>query len=424
MSLFTTLFTWGCRGITLIIIIYIFLVAYIKIKLRFWRTQPVFHIYNIGYWLRPPGIIEANMPETENNKYMNHINIKTFKLSDLEEKNTLLLDQFCNFVKNYYAVHSFAQSSESVEYLPTKNNIIGYMAGANHPAYITLYQQPEMLYQNGTAISSINTIKGAISVRSMIICLKGLPAFSLYYVDNLCVHPEMRKKGIAPELIQTLYYNLRKNNRKIVTYMFKREGELNAIVPLTTYDTYGFDISSMIFPNDNDLHASMKVIEIGVPQLTLVVEFIKSQQANFECVILPDITNLANMIKTENIIIYGLITSGKLLSIYVFRNIQLYYDNNNNNNNNNNKKRATECILSLYSYNKELFITGFNIALGKVKERLKLGVVLMEDTAQTDGLIANFKMLGMPLMFRSPTAFFLYNYACYSVRSRKFLILY
>jgi hypothetical protein len=238
----------------------------------------------------------------------------------------------------------------------------------------------------------------------------------------LCVHPEVRKKGIAQELIQTHYYNLRNNNRKIVTCLFKREGDLNAIVPLTTYDTYSFDISSMNFPNDNDLHASMKVIEIGVPQLTLLVEFIKSQQGNFDCVILPDITNLANMIKTENIIIYGLVTGGKLLSIYVFRNIQLYYGIYNNNNNNN--KRATECILSLYSYNKELFITGFNIALGKVKERLKLGVVLMEDTAQTDGLIANFKMLGIPLLFRSPTAFFLYNYACYSVRSRKFMILY
>jgi ribosomal protein S18 acetylase RimI-like enzyme len=362
------------------------------------------------------------MPETENNKYMNHINVKTFNLSDMEEKNTLLLDQFCNFVKNYYAAHSFTQSSDSVDYLPSKNNIIGYMAGANHAAYITLYQQPEMLFQQGAAISSINTIKGAISARAVIICLKGVPAFPSYYVDNLCVHPEVRKKGIAQELIQTHYYNLRNNNRKIVTCLFKREGDLNAIVPLTTYDTYSFDISSMNFPNDNDLHASMKVIEIGVPQLTLLVEFIKSQQGNFDCVILPDITNLANMIKTENIIIYGLVTGGKLLSIYVFRNIQLYYGIYNNNNNNN--KRATECILSLYSYNKELFITGFNIALGKVKERLKLGVVLMEDTAQTDGLIANFKMLGIPLLFRSPTAFFLYNYACYSVRSRKFMILY
>jgi ribosomal protein S18 acetylase RimI-like enzyme len=417
-----SLFTWGCWGIISIIIIYIFLVAYIKIKLRFWRTQPVFHIYNIGYWLRPPGIIDTTMPETENNKYMNHINVKTFNLSDMEEKNTLLLDQFCNFVKNYYAAHSFTQSSDSVDYLPSKNNIIGYMAGANHAAYITLYQQPEMLFQQGAAISSINTIKGAISARAVIICLKGVPAFPSYYVDNLCVHPEVRKKGIAQELIQTHYYNLRNNNRKIVTCLFKREGDLNAIVPLTTYDTYSFDISSMNFPNDNDLHASMKVIEIGVPQLTLLVEFIKSQQGNFDCVILPDITNLANMIKTENIIIYGLVTGGKLLSIYVFRNIQLYYGIYNNNNNNN--KRATECILSLYSYNKELFITGFNIALGKVKERLKLGVVLMEDTAQTDGLIANFKMLGIPLLFRSPTAFFLYNYACYSVRSRKFMILY
>ena len=397
-----------------LLLAYICLVAYIKIKLQFWRTQPVFHIYNLVYWLNPPGIIDTKIPETENNKYMNHINIKTFKLADIEEKNALTLDKCCNFIKNYYAVHSFAQNSDP-EYLPTKNNIIGYMNGANHAAYITVYQEPEVLYQQGAAISSINTIKGVLSARAVNICLKGKgPAFPVYYVDNLCVHPEVRKKGIAPELIQTHYYNLRKNNPKIMTCLFKREGDLNAIVPLTTFETYGFTIATMNFPNDNDLHASMKVIEIGVPQLTLLVEFIKSQQTKFDCVILPDITNLANMIKTENIIIYGLITNGLLLSIYVFRNIQLYYGN----------KRATECILSLYSYNKELFVTGFNIALGKMKSRLKLGVVLIEDMAQADGLIDNFKMLTVPILFRNPTAFFLYNYACYSVRSKSFLMLY
>ena len=59
-----------------LLLLYIFLVAYIKIKLRFWRTQPVFHIYNLSYWIKTPGIIEAGLPLTENNKYMNHINIK------------------------------------------------------------------------------------------------------------------------------------------------------------------------------------------------------------------------------------------------------------------------------------------------------------------------------------------------------------
>jgi len=395
-----------------LILLYICLVAYIKIKLRFWRTQPVFHIYNLSYWVNPPGIIELDLPPTENNKYMNHINIKTYKIADIVD--TLILDQCCHFIKNYYAFHSSTQTLE-VEYTPSKNNIVGHMEGANHASYISVYQTPEFLFQRGEMISSVECIKGVISARVLNISFGATrQKFPLYYVDNLCVHPDFRKSGIAPELIQTHYYNLRKNNSKIRTCLFKREGDMTAIVPLTTYETSIFNVADFMFPDDTALHAAMKVIEIGVPQLVILVDFIKAQQSKFDCVILPDITNLANMLKTENIIIYGLVTNGTLLSIYVFRNIQLYY----------NGRRAVECILALYSFNKELFITGFNIVLGKLKARLNMELILMEDTAQAYGLIDNFKMLGIPVMFRNPTAFFLYNYACYSVKSRKFMILY
>jgi len=382
------------------------------------------------YWLNPPGIINHLLPETENNKYMNHLAIKTYNVADLVDTTSIILDQFCNFVNNFYAFHSFAQRYDS-EYRPKKNDIVGYFEGTNHPSYITLYQKPEMLFQKGQLISSLNVMKGGISARAMNICIKGKgPVFPLYYIDNLCVHPESRKAGVAPELIQTLYYNLRKKNSNIKTYLFKREGDLTAIVPLTTFETYCYDIGGRAprTPTSDEidsrhvpqmgmgdtLHASMNVIEIGVPQLALLVEFIKSQQHNFECVILPDITNLANMIKTENISIYGLIAGGSLLSIYVFRNIQLYY----------NGRRATECILALYSYNKDLFITGFTIALGKVIAKYKVGILLIEDTAQAYGLIANLNVLNVPLLFKSPTAFFMYNYACYSISHRKFMILY
>jgi GNAT superfamily N-acetyltransferase len=350
---------------------------------------------------------------------MNHINIKSFKLSEIDN---LTLDHFCNFIKHYYVasapVHSFAYNSESpiatTVYNPSKSNIIDYMKGSNHESYITLYQEPRLLFQKGEVISSVNNIVGVISARCLNICLKGKFNFQLYYVDNLCVHPEYRGKGIAAEIIQTHYYNLRKNNSKINACLFKREDKLTAIVPLATYNTYCYDISGLIFPDDKSIHASIKVIEIGIQQLPLLVEFINTLKGHFDCVILPDLTNLANMIKTDNIIIYGVITNAKLLSIYVFRNTQLYY----------NSRRSIECILTLYDYNKEIFITGFNIALGKLKNRFKNDIIMIEDNSHSNRLIDNFKILNVLPLFHSPTAFFLYNYACYSVNNRSFLILY
>lgn len=405
-------------SIIIIVVFNLLLTGYLKIKSPFWKTQPIFHIYDILYWIRPPGIISYELPSAT--KYMNHINIKTFKLSEID---TLSLEHFCNFIKHYYianrtasasATHSSPQNSESIKYVPTKNNIIDYMKGSNNESYITLYQEPLLLFENGEVISSVNNIIGVISARSLNICIKGKINFQLYYVDNLCVHPDHRRRGIAPEIIQTHYYNLRKNNSKIMTCLFKREDRLTAIVPLTTYNTYCYDISSLVFPGDKDIHASIKMIEIGVQQLTLLVEFINSLKSKFDCVILPDITNLANMIKSENICIYGLITNGKLLSIYVFRNTQLYY----------NGRRSIECILTLYDYNKEIFITGFNIALGKIKDKFKNNILMIEDNAHSNKLIDNLKLLNVMTLFSSPTAFFLYNYACYSINNRSFLILY
>ena len=44
--------------LTIVIISFIF----IKVKYRFWSSQPIFHIYDIRYWLVPPGIIQRGIP--------------------------------------------------------------------------------------------------------------------------------------------------------------------------------------------------------------------------------------------------------------------------------------------------------------------------------------------------------------------------
>ena len=93
---------------------------------------------------------------------MNHLNIKTYKIADIVD--TLILDQCCHFIKNYYAFHSSTQTLE-VEYTPSKNNIVGHMEGANHASYISVYQTPQFLFQRGEMISSVESIKGVISAR-------------------------------------------------------------------------------------------------------------------------------------------------------------------------------------------------------------------------------------------------------------------
>ena len=58
-----------------IFVILILFKLYVKIKFGFWAYQPVFHRYNLLYWIYPCGIINKELPET--NKFCNFYNITT-----------------------------------------------------------------------------------------------------------------------------------------------------------------------------------------------------------------------------------------------------------------------------------------------------------------------------------------------------------
>ena len=68
-------------GLLIIIVIYV----YIRFKFGFWVIQPVFHIYDLGYMINPPGIINDFLPER--NKYTNFKDIETISRGPYELNN-------------------------------------------------------------------------------------------------------------------------------------------------------------------------------------------------------------------------------------------------------------------------------------------------------------------------------------------------
>ena len=303
-------------------------------------------------------------------------------------------------------------------------------------AFINLYQEPQLLFEKGGPTDKMEEeIISVISARCLNLSFikkgKITKAFPLYYIDNLCVKPEYRKKGIAPEVIQTLHYNISRRNKAVNTYMFKREGQLNAIVPLVCYDTHCFDITYFNETNlKTILNPAMNCIELTVNQLNLLIAFIKEQMQNFECVILPDVSNLMHLIKLEKLLMYGVLFQGELIAVYVFRALELYYEN----------KKTVECIaiLSIKNINQmknitqmkninktEVMVAGFNMSLLRIKARLKIDMILIEETAHSAAVLkAFYSNPHIKFQFKTPTAFFLYNYACYSIKNTKTLLIY
>ena len=355
------------------------------------------------------------MKKLINNKLIQVSNELIDSKDNSKDETGIIIKKVCQFIRDYYIIHN------SATYKPSDQDIISYLQCSNHSSFINIYQESTLVF------SPINNdgpeIIGVITTRVLNVSVrynKDKKAFPVYYVDHLCVKPGYRKKGISPEMIQTFYYTMARTNSKVNAYMFKREGQLTAIVPLVYYDTYSFDIThlnlNLTSTNEYLLHASMNVIEIGVQQLNLVSSFIKEQKHKFDCIVLPDVSSVINLIKLGKIKIYGIIFNTNLIAIYVFRIIELYYSN----------KKTIECFLILSTCKtNDVLIGGFKTSLIKLSKITSFDIVFIENTAHSNSIIND--LLKNPLVqcnFKSPTAFFLYNYAAYSVKNTKSLLFY
>jgi hypothetical protein len=361
--------------------------------------QPVIHYYNILYWFMSDTVIQKELPLL--NKYCNLREIQTFKYQNL----TNLDKQYIiNFLKSY-----FLRTNE-VNYLPTIDSFNANFENHTYPSFISIYSTDTKLfdYSNNNSINTKDIIS-VMTTRPLYITLYN-KSFPLYYVDYLCVHSLYRKKGIAPQMIQTHEFNQRHNNKTINVSLFKREGEINGIVPLTVYSSYGYkklDVYKI-------LDASIEIVQINKTSIYKFLDFFKTYKPLFDCIITPHLSNLISLIENKIVFIYVLKKNETILSFYIFKNTDTLYNN----------RGSIECISSITTINNDsnhLFYKGFTNAYYDISKKLKSKIILIEDVSHNNQLI---KHISNTPFFTSPTAFFLYNYASKTVDHNKFIYMY
>jgi hypothetical protein len=385
--------------IIIIIIIYIILFCYVKIKFHFWNMQPVFHYYNILYWFSSNKIINEELPSI--NKYCNLREIQTYKYNNLTELDNQYI---VNFLKNY-----FLRTNE-VNYIPTIESFNSNFENHIHPSFVSIYSVNSNLfdYKNNIVVD-VKDIIGIMTTRPLYITLYN-KSFPLYYVDHLCVHNAYRKKGIAPQIIQTHELNQRHNNKQIKVSLFKREGDINGIVPLTFYYTYGYkkiDVYRII-------DASVEIVQVNRASVYKFLDFYKIHSKQFDCSITPHLSNLISLIESKTIFIYLMKQNDNILCFYVFRNTDTSYNN----------KKSIECISSITTIKNDktkLFYRGFTNAYYKITKIIQSKILLIEETSHNKEIITHIK--NQPF-FYSPTAFFLYNYVSKTTLNDKFIYIY
>lgn len=374
---------------------------YIKLKFKFWSLQPVFHIYDINHWINPNKIINKNLPTI--NKYINFVDIETFDIKNCPPET---LENACLFIKNNYL------RSSNAEYLPKSSDILSYLETTNNKSFISIYWNNSNLGKE---------IVATITARPMYVTYqfpnKKPISFSVNYIDNLTVHKLKRKSGYAPRMIQTHHYHIRHLNLNNQICLFKREGELTAIIPITTYNTIGYKVNEIIeLQNMIKINKITSLVKINKTNFAFFKDEIKSISSQFTLQVNIELTTLFNLILNNKIIIYCTILDNKIYSYYIYRNTPSIINKN------------LKCVELICSINNSPYVDDyfhhFISSLRRLKRKYKIDLVYIEEIAHSITLTKLINSYKIPIFSSSPTAFFLYNYAAYSLPSKDCLILY
>ena len=389
--------------------------AYMRIKNRFWSIQPVYKWYNISYRFTSPRVINYSLPVI--NQFVNTVDIRTHIVHDVDNKDR---QEISDFIKNTLL------RSETVNYLPSVDNIFPYLEYSNQPGYISLYY--DNIYRLHDKIEVDNVMKkyiGIVSSRPIYINISGVGQFMIYYMDNLAVADGYKKSEYIPKLIQTHLYNTRKNNLAIHSALFKQNKRPKLIVPLVTFQITCYniaDIARISYP-----HSSYRIVEMSHIHITLLKEFLSGQKSMYKCQVYPDSSNILNLIKTNNIFIYGTFHEKKLIAIYVFRDTSTTYTSSQIESSSSNAETSANIILcvasaTLPSYNRLLY-AGFTNAVEKLSAKKIGGYMCVESTSENKKITNILDKGGTPC-FREESSFFLYNYITPKLRDNDCLLIY
>jgi len=381
--------------IIIILWILIIIYGYLKVKYRFWYNQPIFHVYDLHYYLYP-GIIDNELPEKEN-MFNNFKNIKTLPFDKVIEK-----DEFILFIQNNFL------RNKNFNYVPKKENIIPYLTGLHGgDVFLSLYKRERMIHEQDDSTEILaSMISYPIQIRI------NNQKMNAYYVDYLCVDSDHRKKNIAPQMIQTHHYYQRHLNKNITVSVFKREGKLNLAIPICVYTSYGFSISNMRLTK---LPININLIEVGKNNITHLFDFMQLNNTKFDIFLSTYISNVLELIKTENIYVYMLIQEQNVLAVYYFKKLCTYLQHD---------KEVLVCYASVNCCkNEDIFIEGMYHSIRNILKRFpKYSQLYIEGLSDNYILINDlFKMTKS--LYKIISAYYFYNFAYPSFQPEKTLIL-
>lgn len=390
-----------------IILFFILIFLYIKIKYPFWNTQPIYHSYDFWrHWYSSPFVIQKNGPVVT--KFYNYKDIKTITLGDF---NNNTVDQCVNLLQCHYIPH------ENLLFTIKSEHFRAYMAACDSPTAISVYNEHKYKICNDASNTQIiveDIPIGIITSKPITIFFqsknKTHNKIISQYMDFICVHREKTQLNISRQLLHTHDFNMRKQNPDISISLFKKEIELyDGIVPLCKYKSYLYSLRSQQIPPLPDhyvlQHIYKENYDILFDFLNKLSYIPDSSEIMFDFYAIPSIGNIVAMILSKDLHIYCLRREKHIYGIYFLRDSQMIYENIDNG-------ALLQCYGSICnSESPDLFFLGFQHAISAINHpKSKLYKLLLFDAYAHNTILLNYWNRSFYPILENQCAYYIYNF--------------
>jgi len=165
-----------------------------------------------------------------------------------------------------------------------------------------------------------------------------------------------------------------------------------------------------------NLDAKFTLLTADKQNMYYFYNFINETTNKWDITILPEISNLIELVNTKNMYIKMIVLDGEIIAAYVFRKTCTFIEKD---------KEVISCIASINGsiLTNQEFIHGFKVALWSIKkDSNNFQYLAIEDLTDNRCIIDNISIKTRPIIV-SPTAYFFYNFAHSPFKSEKCLIL-
>lgn len=372
---------WIYLVISIIIIIILFR-AYVRISHPFWSTQPIFHMYNVLYYMKSFCFIYDSETPFPYSKYVDSL----IQIERNPEENTI--QPFIQLIQNHY------MKTNSSHYKPSKESLQLALSSFHEefPCYIA--------YKTNSVDQSI------------FCCLTSRPIhvyihereYMANYVDYLCIHKDYRKKGYAEKLIYS-YACHAKQDSKLNMFIFKKEnGHHPCIVPLVQYTSFIYDIR-----NWDEIYMDiepMKIDFISKDNIHIFREYYSSLPSYFQCSLFSSLEYLIKSIEIKDTFLIVLRKDTTIYGIYFFRDAYTSYTDTYHE-----KHNIIECIGSILMKPEsiDIFRDAFVNIVCMCREKYNFHYMILDhcnhNTILYDSIEYEYEV-------QASSSFYMYNFIC------------